>query len=135
MLKWRHVQEQAEKEHERELQAIANADELHRRQEIKDWLVETWTNAEREIAKNPPVDASVEDGEKRARPGRKSKDELYRDMLREIRTQTPESDGEIEFRARLTKGSGGKPGLSKGHSRRCYVQADAELAQEKRDRA
>jgi hypothetical protein len=49
---WEHVQEHAEKERERELQAMATADELHRRQETMAWLLTLKEDAERELAKD-----------------------------------------------------------------------------------
>jgi hypothetical protein len=58
---WRYIHEQAEKERERELQAMATADELYRRQEAMAWLLKTRTDAERELAKNPAVEPAGAD--------------------------------------------------------------------------
>jgi hypothetical protein len=133
---WRAIQEEAQREHERELQAKATAEELHdlieaaRREVNLAWIHTLKEDAEREIAKNPPVEPSVTDGAKRARPGRPSKADDYRDMLHEIRTKNPESDGEVEFKGRLTRpGDGGKP-LSKKTARYWYTKSAAALAQE-----
>jgi hypothetical protein len=137
VFEWCHVHEQAEKEHERELQAKATAEELHdlietARQEVDlAWIHTLKLGAQREIAKNPFVEASVADGAKRARPGRPPKGDDYRDMLREICTRKSKTDSEAEFNERLTRPGDGRKPLSKKTARYWFRKSAADLAKEK----
>jgi hypothetical protein len=133
---WRYVHEQAEKERERELQAKATAEELRdlieaeRREEQLAWVLTLKESAERELAKNQASAAPAASEKKRTPAGRPSKEHAYREMLREIRAQNPESDGETEFRDRLTKHPDKRKRVSKVTARRWYLRIDAALASE-----
>ena len=129
VFEWRRVQEQAEKEHERDLQAKATAEELHdlieaaRREVDLAWIHTLKEDAERGGAKNRRLAA--------APVGRPPKADVYREMLRDIRVQDPGSDGETEFKRRLTRRPGEQGGsLNKRTAQRRYAQAARALAQE-----
>ena len=118
------MQEQAEKERKRELQAMATADELHRRQETMAWLLETKTNAEREAV-------AIEQGEpakeKKKRKGPTPNESADSKLLQDICSKNPRSDGWKEFKSYLTTVSPGRRPVNEETARKRFKKAAKSL--------